>query len=135
MLSKFEQNLHNSKFDAITAMAPLQGVAKLVQIYFFRPVKHRNIFVAGPADCAKTFILAPLQKIFITFSNPADNKYSWLDVENAEVIFLNNFRWSPDSITWKELLLLLEEGERRQGMREKMFSKKCFFAHDCSCCR
>ncbi len=27
--------LHNSKFDAITAMAPLQGVAKLVQIYFF----------------------------------------------------------------------------------------------------
>ncbi len=35
LLSKFEQNLHNSKFDAITAMAPLQGVAKLVQIYFF----------------------------------------------------------------------------------------------------
>ena len=33
--SKFEQNLDNSKFDAITAMAPLQGVAKLVQIYFF----------------------------------------------------------------------------------------------------
>ncbi len=54
--------------------------------------KHRNIFIAGPADCAKTFILAPLQKIFITFSNPADNKYSWLDVENAEAIFLNDFR-------------------------------------------
>jgi hypothetical protein len=48
--------------------------------------------------------LAPLQKIFITFSNPADNKYSWLDVENAEAIFLNDFRWSPDSIAWKELL-------------------------------
>ena len=28
----------------------------------------------------------------------ADNRYSWLDVENAEVIFLNDFRWSPDSI-------------------------------------
>ena len=40
LLSRFEQNLHNSKFDAITAMAitamaPLQGVVKLVQIYFF----------------------------------------------------------------------------------------------------
>ncbi len=33
--SKFEQNLHNSKFDAITAIASLQGVTKLVQIYFF----------------------------------------------------------------------------------------------------
>ena len=69
--------------------------------------KHRNIFIAGPADCAKTFILAPLPKK-PTFSNPADNKYSWLDVENAEAIFLNDFRWSPDSIAWKELLLLLE---------------------------
>ena len=24
--------------------------------------KHRNIFIADPADCAKTFILEPLQK-------------------------------------------------------------------------
>ena len=45
--------------------------------------KHRNIFM----------ILAPLQNIFNTFSNPADNRYSWLKVENAEVIFLNDFRW------------------------------------------
>jgi hypothetical protein len=35
LLSKFERNLHNSKFDAITAIAPLHWVAKLVQIYFF----------------------------------------------------------------------------------------------------
>jgi hypothetical protein len=34
-LSLFERNLHNSKFDVITAMAPLHRVAKLVQIYFF----------------------------------------------------------------------------------------------------
>ncbi len=35
LLSKFERNLHNTKFDAITAIAPLHWVAKLVQIYFF----------------------------------------------------------------------------------------------------
>ena len=28
----------------------------------------------------------------------ADNRYSWLDVETAEVIFPADFRWSPDSI-------------------------------------
>ena len=56
--------------------------------------KHRNVFIAGLADCVKTFILAPLQKIFITFSNPADNKYSWLDVENAEAIQLIQKRLS-----------------------------------------
>ena len=31
----FEQNLHNSKFDAIAAIATFARVAKLVQIYFF----------------------------------------------------------------------------------------------------
>ena len=52
-------------------------------------LKHRNIFIVDPADCAKS--LAPLQKIFNTFSKPADNRFSWLDVENAEVIFLTIF--------------------------------------------
>ncbi|XP_057309731.1 uncharacterized protein LOC130647782 isoform X1 [Hydractinia symbiolongicarpus] len=70
--------------------------------------KHRNIFITEPADCAKTFLLDPLQKIFRTFSNPSDNKYSWLGVEKAKVIFLNDFHWSSESIAWKELLLLLE---------------------------
>ena len=86
--------------------------------------KNRNIFIVGPADCAKTFILAPLQNIFNTFSNPADNRYSWLEVENTEVIFLNDFRWSPESIAWKELLLLLE------GQTVHMPTPKNIYARD-----
>lgn len=70
--------------------------------------KNRNIFIAGPANCGKTFMLAPLQKIFNTFSNPANDKYAWIEAERAELIFLNDFRWNPDMIAWKELLLLLE---------------------------
>lgn len=70
--------------------------------------KFRNILIVGPANCAKTFLLSPLQKIFETFCNPANDRYAWLGAESAEVIFLNDFRWSPEMISWKELLLLLE---------------------------
>ena len=70
--------------------------------------KFRNIMIVGPANCAKTFILAPLTMIYNTFTNPSNDKYAWIGAEKAEVIFLNDFRWSPDMIAWKELLLLLE---------------------------
>ena len=73
--------------------------------------KHRNIFIVGPADCAKTSVLAPLQKISNTFSKPAG---SW------QQIFLVG-RWECRSNiprrfslepwfnrTWKELLLLVK---------------------------
>lgn len=73
--------------------------------------KFRNIMIVGPANCAKTFLLSPLQKIFRTFSNPANDKYAWLGSENAELIFLNDFRWTPETIAWEELLLLLEGQE------------------------
>ena len=70
--------------------------------------KFRNIMLVGPANCGKTSLLRPLQSLYKTFSNPSNDKYAWLGVENSEVIFLNDFRWSPELIAWKELLLLLE---------------------------
>ena len=70
--------------------------------------KFRNVLIVGPANCAKTFLLTPLTKIFETSSNPANDKYAWLGAELAEIIFLSDFRWTPEMIAWKELLLLLE---------------------------
>ena len=70
--------------------------------------KQRNIMIVGPANCAKTFMLQPLQHIFDTFSNPANDKYAWLGAEKCQLIFLNDFRWNSEMIAWKELLLLLE---------------------------
>ena len=51
----------------------------------------RNILVDGPANCGKTFIFKPLQKIFHAFSNPSKNSFEWVGVEQAESIFLNYF--------------------------------------------
>ena len=70
--------------------------------------KYRNIMIAGVANCGKTFLLNPLNKIFNTFSNPASTSFAWVGAEKAECIFLNDFRWSPSVIQWHDFLLLLE---------------------------
>jgi len=62
--------------------------------------KYRNILITGPTNCGKTFILQPLTTIFNTFSNPATTSYAWIGAEAAEVILLNDFRWSTQVITF-----------------------------------
>ena len=58
--------------------------------------KIRNIMIIGPADCGKTFLLAPLQIVFKTFSNPEKDKFAWIGAGTSECIFLNDFRWSGE---------------------------------------
>ena len=70
--------------------------------------KYRNVFIKGPANCGKTFLLNPLNMMFKTFTNPLTATCAWLRAESAEVIFLNYFRCSVQIITWHDLLLLLE---------------------------
>ena len=70
--------------------------------------KGRNNYINGPANCRKTFILDPVRHIFDTFLSPATCSYAWLGVEDKELIFLNEFRWSPTIIPWSDFLLLLE---------------------------
>ena len=65
--------------------------------------KYRHVMLTGPANCGKTFLLKPLNSIYHNFKNPATGTFAWVGVENAECIFLNDFRWHD--------LLLLLEGE------------------------
>ncbi|CAB4029279.1 Hypothetical predicted protein [Paramuricea clavata] len=70
--------------------------------------KYRNIYLRGPANCCKTFLLNPLNQIYSTFHNPATTTFAWVEAEDADVIFLNDFRWSKQIIPWHDLLLMLE---------------------------
>ena len=70
--------------------------------------KYRNIFLKGPANCGKTFLFNPLTIIYKTFLNPASTTFAWVGAESAEIIFLNDFRWSAQVLPWQGLLLLLE---------------------------
>ena len=63
--------------------------------------KHRNVMVIDNANCGKTFLFCPMEKLFEVFCNPTEDKYPWVEVVYAEVIFLNNFRWCEEMISWK----------------------------------
>ena len=80
--------------------------------------------LTGPANGGKTFLLNPLNKVFNTFTNPASTSFAWVGAEKAEVVFLNDFRWSPQIIAWHDLLLMLE------GQVVHLPAPKCHFAND-----
>lgn len=56
--------------------------------------KYRNLLVTGPSNCGKSFLFQPLPIIYNAFVNPACNTFAWLGIEEAEVVLLNDFRWS-----------------------------------------
>ncbi|KXJ07843.1 hypothetical protein AC249_AIPGENE8158 [Exaiptasia diaphana] len=92
--------------------------------------KYRNIIITGPCNCGKTFILSPLTLIYDTFNNPATATFAWVGVENSEVIFLNDFRWSPQIIPWHNLLLLLEGQLVRFPAPKTHYAKDIVFDSD-----
>ena len=59
--------------------------------------KYRNVYIYGPPNCGKTFLLSP-----------AAGMFAWLGIEKAEVVWLNDLRWKPTLIPWCELLQVLE---------------------------
>ena len=74
--------------------------------------KYRNLYLKGPSNCGKSsFLLNPLASIYNTFCNPASTTFAWVGAEEAEVLFLSDFRWSANIIPWHDLLLLLEGHE------------------------
>ena len=86
--------------------------------------------LTGPANCGKNFLLNPLSSIFQTFNNPATTSFSWIGAEEAEVIFLNDFWWSPRVIPWHDLLLLLEGQLVHLPAPKSLFAKDMVFDRD-----
>ena len=50
--------------------------------------KWRNLYIYGESNCAKTFLLKPLTKLFLCFENQANDKYGWVGASGKEVILL-----------------------------------------------
>ena len=70
--------------------------------------KYKNVYISGPANTGKTFLVSPLKTIYRSFVNPATGTFAWVGAEEAEVIILNDFRWHPSIIAWGDFLQLLE---------------------------
>lgn len=82
---------------------PAVFAAAVRELLLFGRGKYRNI---GPTNCGKSFLLKPLMLIYNAFSNPAADKYAWVGAGSAEIILLNDCRWSMDVIEWESFLLL-----------------------------
>ena len=92
--------------------------------------KFRNLLIIGPANCGKTFMLKPLESIYDVFLKPANDKYAWVGVDSAEVILLQDFRWSREMIPWNDLLLLLEGETVKLPAPKNQFSSDVIIAKD-----
>ena len=89
--------------------------------------KGRNLFLVGRANCGKSFLLRPLQKIFNTLTNPASNSFSFAEVVKNEVILLDDYRYNRGKpLAWKDLLLLLDGATLHFSQpRNHFFSDVC----------
>ena len=93
--------------------------------------KDRNIFLIGPENTGKTFLLRPLRLVYPeTFANPASSRFSWIGADEASIILLNDYRWQTKTnggnIEWGQLLNLLE------GMECKLPQPQNHFQGDLS---
>ena len=86
--------------------------------------KGKNILLTGPRDCAKTFLLRPLTKIFHSFTNPSSGTYAFVGIQNKEVAFLNDLRYNTLMLPWQDFLNLLE------GMEVHIPTPKTHFSED-----
>ena len=59
-------------------------------------------------------------------STPQNYFYAWTGLDEVEVAFLNDIRWSKELITWHELMSLVE------GDFSKLSRPKNVFASDLS---
>ena len=92
--------------------------------------KFRNLLIIGPANCGKTFMLKPPESIYDVFLKPANDKYAWVGADSAEVILLQDFRWSREMIPWNDLLLLLEGETVKLPAPKNQFSSDVIIAKD-----
>jgi hypothetical protein len=85
--------------------------------------KYQNIYIYGPANCGKTFLISPLKSIYECFVNPASGSFAWVGIDEKEVVLLNDLRWKPSLIPWCEFLQVLE-GDVVHFPAPKNFMKK-----------
>ena len=70
--------------------------------------KNANILIVGPTNCGKSLLLNLIEFMFKAFVHPATARYAWVGLDECEVAYINDFRWSTEIIAWIDFLLLLE---------------------------
>lgn len=94
---------------------------------FYGRCKGRNVMICGETNCAKSFMLMPLTKIFRCFMTPSPGSYNWVDAPDKEIIFLNDLRYEKDGekkvMSWNLFLNLLEGAPINVAMPKNHYTK------------
>lgn len=70
--------------------------------------KGRNIFIVGDTNRAKSFTLRPLAQIFQAFVPPDSGSHQLADIAGSEILWLNDFEYSPAFLNWSKMKDFLE---------------------------
>ena len=92
--------------------------------------KGRNIIIYGPENSGKTSILNPITTIFDAFYNPFSSKYAFVGVEKPEVMFINDFQWSADMISWQEFLNFVQDQNFHLAASRSHFAEEVYINND-----
>ena len=83
--------------------------------------------ICGPTNCAKSFILLPLTKIYKCFVTPSEGIYNWVNAPDKEIIFLNDIRYENGGekkvMPWNMFLNLLEKITVNISRPKKFYSQ------------
>jgi len=93
--------------------------------------KGRNVFLVGPGNCGKTFLLKPLRLIFSHFSNPvAGGSYPFVGMPGKDLVILNDFRYDVRLMKWSDMLSWLEGEPVRLPMPKNFFNSDFEYTSD-----
>ena len=90
--------------------------------------KKRNVFLLGPTNAGKSFLIKPLTLLYRTYSIPDTGSYQLETLMDKEVIYLNDFTWDDRWLKWALFKNLLEGDAIQVGLPKNrggnaMFSK------------
>ena len=84
-----EQNGMRGTFESAMYRAIVEGRKKM-----------NNVFLLGPSNCGKSFLVKPLKELFKVYEQPDSGRYQLESLLGKEVVFLNDFEWDP-SEKWR----------------------------------
>ena len=63
-----------------------------------------------------------MEQVFNCLTNPAQGKYAWTGLDEAEVAYINDFRWLKELTARQELLNLLESAPCKLSRPKNVFA-------------
>ncbi len=93
--------------------------------------KKTNVFLLGPTNAAKSFLVKPLSLLLRCYTVPDGGNYQLEALVDKELLYLNGFSWDEKWLKWSYFKTLLEGAEAIMVARPKNKGGDVPWARDC----